>query len=451
MRAYNYFIPLILAASLMSTGCQDNAVEATAPTVAASKKDTTQSQTSIVRTPSATIAALERHIAVQGAFADILSRRAENVETLIELTEIPAPPFGEETRGKHLAELFRKAGIKDVQIDEVGNVIARRPGTSGEKTIAMVAHIDTVFPIETDVKVRKEGNLYYAPGIGDNTQGVVLMLSLIKAMAAQNMETEADILFIGNVGEEGLGDLRGVKHLYREGAENIDSMIAIDGGGQSHIVHGAVGSYRYRVTFQGRGGHSWGDFGAANPHHALARAIENFATLAPEVTSEGERSSFSVGRIGGGTSVNSIPFESWMEVDMRSGNVAKIDAIDKIFKQAVRDGLAEENAARKLGPELTVEIKPVGLRPAGKGNVNQPLVQHAIAAMESFNQTPRLSISSTDANIPISLGQPAITIGRGGISRGAHGLDESWEDKDSHIAIQIALLVLLAEAGFVAG
>ena len=451
MRAYNYFIPLILAASLMSTGCQDNAVEATAPTVAASKKVTTQSQTSIVRTPSATIAALERHIAVQGAFADILSRRAENVETLIELTEIPAPPFGEEPRGKHLAELFRKAGIKDVQIDEVGNVIARRPGTSGEKTIAMVAHIDTVFPIETDVKVRKEGNLYYAPGIGDNTQGVVLMLSLIKAMAAQNMETEADILFIGNVGEEGLGDLRGVKHLYREGAENIDSMIAIDGGGQSHIVHGAVGSYRYRVTFQGRGGHSWGDFGAANPHHALARAIENFATLAPEVTSEGERSSFSVGRIGGGTSVNSIPFESWMEVDMRSGNVAKIDAIDKIFKQAVRDGLAEENAARKIGPELTVDIKSVGLRPAGKGDENAPLVQHAKAAMESFGFTPRLAISSTDANIPISLGKPAITIGRGGISRGAHGLDESWEDKDSHIAIQIALLVLLAEAGFVAG
>jgi len=449
MNSHKYIMGLIFAAGLMTSGCQEKSVEASPPTPIASNADARDTQTKIIRTPAANVSALERHPKVQAAFANILSHREENIETLIDLTEIPAPPFGEEKRGMRIAELFEAAGLDDVTIDEVGNVIARRPGTAGGKTIAMVAHIDTVFPIETDVKVRKEGNVYYAPGIGDNTQGVVLMLSIIKAMAAQNIETEADILFIGNVGEEGLGDLRGVKHLYRDGAENIDSMIAIDGGGAGRLIHGAVGSYRYRVTFQGRGGHSWGDFGAANPHHALARSIENFARLAPEVTSEGEKSSFSVGRIGGGTSVNSIPFESWMEVDMRSGNVAKIDAIDAIFKEAVRDGLAAENAARKIGPELTVEIKPVGLRPAGKGDENQPLVQHAKAAMESFGLTPRLSISSTDANIPISLGKPAITIGRGGISRGAHGLDESWEDRDSHVAIQIALLVLLAEAGIV--
>ena len=441
-------ISVLLTASLFAISCQDNAAQTAAPT-ATEKTNSNAPQTKLQRTPRATVAALKRHETIQAAFADILSHRQENIDTLIELTEIPAPPFGEETRGKHLAKLFKAAGLNDVEIDEVGNVIARRPGTRGEKTIAMVAHIDTVFPIETNVKVRKEGDTYYAPGIGDNTQGIVLMLSIIKAMRAQNIETEEDLLFIGNVGEEGLGDLRGVKHLYREGAEPIDSMIAIDGGGNGRLIYGAVGSYRYRVTFKGRGGHSWGDFGAANPHHALARAIENFAELAPEVTSEGERSSFSVGRIGGGTSVNSIPFESWMEVDMRSGNVDKIDAIDAIFKKAVQDGLDEENAARKLGPALSVEIKPVGLRPAGKGDPKQPLVQHAMAAMDSFGFQPQLSISSTDANIPISLGKPAITIGRGGISRGAHGLDESWQDKDSHIAIQIALLTLLAEAGFV--
>ena len=442
-------ISALFAASLFSASCQDNSTK-TGETVAAEKTSQPASQVQIQRTPRAKVAALKRHETVQAAFADILSHRQENIETLIELTEIPAPPFGEENRGIHLEKLFKAAGLADVKIDEVGNVIARRPGTSGQKTIAMVAHIDTVFPLETDVKVRKEGDTYYAPGIGDNTQGVVLMLSIIKAMRAQNIDTEADVLFIGNVGEEGLGDLRGVKHLYRDGAEPIDTMIAIDGGGNGRLVYGAVGSYRYRVTFKGRGGHSWGDFGAANPHHALARAIENFAVLAPDVTSEGERSSFSVGRIGGGTSVNSIPFESWMEVDMRSGNIEKIDAIDAIFKKAVQDGLDEENAARTHGPEISVEIKPVGLRPAGTGDPNSPLVQHAMAAMESFGLQPQLGISSTDANIPISLGKPAITIGRGGISRGAHGLDESWEDKNSHVAIQIALLTLLAEAGFVA-
>ena len=401
-------ISALFAASLISASCQDNGTK-TAETVAAEKTSQPASQVQIQRTPRAKVAALKRHETVQAAFADILSHRQENIETLIELTEIPAPPFGEETRGKHLEKLFKAAGLTDVKIDDVGNVVARRPGTSGQKTIAMIAHIDTVFPLETDVKVRKEGDTYYAPGIGDNTQGVVLMLSIIKAMRAQNIDTEADVLFIGNVGEEGLGDLRGVKHLYRDGAEPIDTMIAIDGGGNGRLVYGAVGSYRYRVTFKGRGGHSWGDFGAANPHHALARAIENFAVLAPDVTSEGERSSFSVGRIGGGTSVNSIPFESWMEVDMRSGNVEKIDAIDAIFKKAVQDGLDEENAARTHGPEISVEIKPVGLRPAGTGDPNSPLVQHAMAAMESFGLQPRLGISSTDANIPISLGKPRLS------------------------------------------
>jgi len=449
MRTYPSVLALIFTASLAFTGCNGSESKASTPAAEAPKQVIKAAPRQKSASQTSTVSDLKENALIKAAFADIVSHRKENIETLIELTEIPAPPFGEEKRAQRVAEMFKEVGLKDVRIDEVGNVIARRPGTNGTKTVAMVAHIDTVFPIETDVKVRKEGDTYYAPGIGDNTQGVVLMLSIIKAMQAQDIKTESDILFIGNVGEEGLGDLRGVKHLYREGADNIDSMIAIDGGGEDRLIYGAVGSYRYRVTFKGRGGHSWGDFGAANPHHALARSIENFARLAPEVTSEGERSSFSVGRIGGGTSVNSIPFESWMEVDMRSGDVAKIDAIDAIFKQAVRDGLAAENDARTRGPALRAEIKPVGLRPAGKGDPNQPLVQHAKAAMESFGFTPRLSISSTDANIPISLGKPAITIGRGGISRGAHGLDESWEDKDSHIAIQIALLVLLAEAGFV--
>lgn len=393
---------------------------------------------------------LKTRPAVQAAFESIESHRAENIDKLIELTEIPAPPFGEDLRGKRIAEMFREVGLIDVKTDAVGNIIARRPGKTGAKTIAMAAHIDTVFPIETDVTVRKEGDRYIAPGIGDNTRGVVLMLSLIKAMEAHNIKTDADLLFIGNVGEEGLGDLRGVKHLYRQDGPRIDALIAVDGGRQNRLIYGGVGSHRYRVTYKGRGGHSWGSFGSANPHHALGRAISLFSESASDITSEGPKSSFSVGRIGGGTSINSIAFESWMEVDMRSGDAGKLNAVDAIFQDAVEKGLEEENAARTRGPELTVEVKSVGRRPAGVAPPEQPLIQDAMAAMKGMGIEPNLRISSTDANIPISMGKAAITISRGGVTKGAHGLDESWHDKDSHVSIQLALLIVLAQAGYVA-
>ena len=386
---------------------------------------------------------------VKAAFATFKADRQKNVDDLIEITEIPAPPFGEETRGKHIAKMFKEAGISDVSIDEVGNVIARRPGIRGGKTIALLAHIDTVFPIETDVTVRKDGDTYIAPGIGDNSRGIVVMLSLIRAMNAHDIQTEADILFIGNIGEEGLGDLRGVKHLYREGAPKIDTMIAIDAGRTDSLVYGAVGSFRYRVTVKGPGGHSWSDFGDANPHHALGRIMTLFAQRAPEVTATGPRTSFSVGRIGGGTSINSIPFESWMEVDMRSVNMNKLREMDAVFKQAVTDGLAAENAARKQGESITVDVQKVGNRPAGVAPLTEPLILDAAAAMQALGITPKLSLSSTDANTPISLGLPAITIGRGGVSKGAHSFEETWTDSNSHEAIELALLVTLAQAGLV--
>ncbi len=439
------YIVLMAGAALLGA-CQ---------TVSASPAASTQSAAAMpeaLASPvyTAAIESLKAQPAVKAAFTEIESHRAENVKTLIELTEIPAPPFGEDARGQRVAELFREAGLTDVRIDEVGNVIARRPGKTGNKNIALVAHIDTVFPIETDLTVRQDGDTYYAPGIGDNSRGVIVMLSMIKAMEAHNIQTDGDLLFIGNVGEEGLGDLRGVKHLYRPGAPKIDGMIAIDGGGMNRLIYGGVGSARYRISFKGPGGHSWGAFGLANPHHALARAVNLFAERAPQVTNTGPKSSFSVGRIGGGTSINSIAFESWMEVDMRSGDVGKLADVDAVFQQAIADGLAAENKARKDGPPLIVDIEKVGDRPAGTAPLDQPLIQQAMAAMQSMDISPRLSISSTDANIPISLGQPAITISRGGVSKKAHSLDESWQDVDSHIAIQIALLIALAQAGYAA-
>ena len=287
----------------------------------------------------------------------------------------------------------------------------------------------------------------HAPGIGDNSRGLVTVLDVLRGISHAGIKTQADILIVGNVGEEGLGDLRGVKHLFRDDAPRIDALIAIDGGDAKRIVYGGVGSHRYKVTFRGPGGHSWGHFGLPNPHHALGRAISNFAITAPQVLESGPKTSYSVGRIGGGTSINSIAFESWMEVDMRSGDQNKLDEIDAIFQTAVQSALRQENMAKQRGADLTVDIERVGKRPAALGDLNSPLVQRAIAATRALGIEPSLEISSTDANLPISKGIPAVTMSRGGTSGRAHALDEWWQGDNAYVSVQIGILTLLAEAG----
>lgn len=397
--------------------------------------------------PGRRIATLAENSLVRQAMADIVSMEGQLIDDMIELNEIPAPPFGEEQRGLRFAEMLREAGLTDVSIDAEGNVIGRRPGSSGDRVVALAAHLDTVFPIETDVTVRVEGDTFYAPGIGDNTRGLVVVLAILRALQKNDITTDADVLFIGNVGEEGLGDLRGVKHLFREGGPRIDAFIAVDGGHTNRLIYGGVGSHRYRITFRGPGGHSWGAFGRANPHHALGRAIENFVIHAPEVTAEGMKTTYNVGRIGGGTSVNSIPFESWMEIDMRSGDQAKLDAIDAVLQRAVLAALEEENAARSRDDALTVDVDRIGTRPAAQGDIESDLVQSAAAAMRELGIEPDLQISSTDANHPISIGVPAITLSRGGVSKNAHAPNESWQNVDGHVGIHISLLTLLSQAG----
>lgn len=395
------------------------------------------------------ISSLEANEKVKTAFAHTVALNSRSLRDLIELTEIPAPPFAEGRRAARFAELLREAGLTDVRTDAVGNVVGRRPGRTGERVIAYSAHLDTVFPEETNVTVRVEGDTYYAPGVGDNARGLVVILGVLRAMQHAGVETEADVLFIGNVGEEGLGDLRGVKHLFREGGERIDVLIAVDGGDTNRIVWGGVGSHRYRVTFKGPGGHSWGAFGTASPHHALGRAIALFDENAPSVTSVGDKTSYNVGRIGGGTSVNSIAFESWMEVDLRSGSQEKLNDIDAVLQAAVQEALSAENAARLEGPELTVDVERIGTRPAARGETDSPLVQRAAAAMQTLGLEPDLRISSTDANHPLSLGIPAVTLSRGGNSEDAHSPAESWQNVDGHIAMQIGILTVLTEAGLV--
>ncbi len=395
------------------------------------------------------VAALRLDESVAKALEKIEADRAQNNALLVELTEIPAPPFAESERAARFAEILRQEGLSDVTIDSTGNVIGLRPGLDGRKTLAIAAHLDTVFPANTDVKVKIDGDKFTAPGIGDNTRGLVALISVLRAMNATNLQTSDNILFVGSVGEEGLGDLRGVKALFSPEGPKIDSFIAVDGGSAGRLIHGAIGSHRYRVKISGPGGHSWGRFGDANPHHALGRAMTRFTEAAVSVSEKGPKTSFNVGRIGGGTSVNSIPFESWMEVDMRSGDQKKLDEMDAVFRKAMLEGLNEENQARKSGPELTLSIEPVGKRPAGEVDPSSPLVQRAAASMESLGVVPSLQKSSTDANIPISMGVPAITVSRGGKSVGAHGFEEYWIDEDSHVGLQVLLMTVLQQADYV--
>ena len=366
---------------------------------------------------------------------------------LIELTEIPAPPFMEEVRGRRYAELLAEYGADSVWTDAAGNVIGLRRGRGGDRTIGFGGHLDTVFPEGTDVTVRQRGDTIFAPGVGDDTRGLVVVLAVLRAMEEAGIETDDDVIFVGVVGEEGLGDLRGMKELFRDPATAPDVWIDVDGGGLARLVIMGLGSYRYRVTFEGPGGHSWGAFGLANPAHALSRAVRHFQDTADTLTRSGPRTSYNVGRIGGGTSVNAIPFESWMEVDMRSVSPESLVRIEDAFLAAMDRALEEENELRRDGPPLTVEKLKIGDRPSGEGDPDAPLIQRALATTAVFGVQGQFGRSSTDSNIPISLGIPAVTIGRGGQGFGGHSPGEYWINVDGHLAIQRALLLVAAEAG----
>ena len=372
------------------------------------------------------------------------------VAEIIRLTEIPAPPFKEAARAKVFAEMLRQSGLTDTTIDAEGNVIGVRKGNGTGPLIAIAAHLDTVFPEGTDVKVKREGTRLMAPGIGDDTRGLAVLLAMVRAMNEARIATASDILFIGDVGEEGQGDLRGMKHLFQKGPyrDRIKMFISIDGaGGGDDITHGAVGSKRYRVTFKGPGGHSYGAFGIVSPAFALGNAIRKFSALTVPTT---PKTTFSVGVIGGGTSVNSIPFESWMEIDMRSESAAELAKLDKTFLALLQQAADEENATRSTaqGP-ITVDPKLIGDRPSGQTSHDSPIVQTAASVVQAVGMKPRFSFSSTDSNIPISLGIPAITVDSGGRGGRAHALDE-WIDveKTSSVkGIEAALLLLLSLAG----
>jgi len=393
------------------------------------------------------IASLAERPAIQAALRHVRENHDRIVRDQVHLTEIPAPPFGEDERGEEFARMLLEAGADSVFTDEEGNVFGVRRG-SGEGRVVVSGHLDTVFPEGTDVTVERRGDTLYAPGIGDDARGLTTVLGVLRALDAADVRTEAEIWFMGTVGEEGLGDLRGVKHLFREGGPRADAFVSVDGTELGPIVNRALGSRRYRVTFTGPGGHSWGAFGLGNPAHALGRAIHLFQQRADEFTSTGPRTSYNVGRIGGGTSINSVPFEAWMEVDMRSLEQARLMQIDSIFRSVMPVALEQANEVRRHGDPLEVETELVGDRPSGEVPPSDPLVQRAAATAEHVGAEPSLERSSTDSNTPIAAGVSAVTVGGGGEGGGAHSLDEWWMDPgDAYRGIQRVLLLTVSQAG----
>ncbi|PSL05492.1 M20/M25/M40 family metallo-hydrolase [Cecembia rubra] len=388
--------------------------------------------------------------AVKKAFDYILRIDEQTVQDMITLTEIPSPSHHEEEKGKVFAQMLRDAGADSVWTDEVGNVIGLRKGTKGQKTFLVEGHLDTVFPFGTDVTVKQRGDTLFAPGITDANRSLAIVVALLKTMVHENIRTKDDIWFAGTVGEEGLGDLKGMKYLFREGAHPLAAHIAIDGGGLEDIVNGGIGSLRYKVTFKGPGGHSYGAFGIGNPHNALAQAVVAFVPKADAFTKEGPKTTYSVSVLGGGTSVNSIPYESWMLVDMRSESQEKLQGINQLFLESIQEGLEKENAIIRRGKALTVDIEKVGDRPSGLADPDSPLIQRTMAIAKHLSgNDPVLSSGSTNSNMAFSLGIPAVTIGRGGEGGGAHSLDEWWVNKDGHLAIQQALLLILMQGGWI--
>lgn len=387
--------------------------------------------------------------AIKAAFTEIDRLNSQTIRELIQLNEIPAPPFKETERGIKYKLLLEEVGGVKVWIDSIGNVLALRKGKVGNRIVAIDGHLDTVFPEGTDVRVKQRGDTLFAPGIGDNTRGLMVVLTVLRALEKAQIQTNDDILFVATVGEEGNGDLRGVKYLFENSEIKIDSWISIDSDGTGGISNQGTGSIRYKVTVLGPGGHSWGDFGLVNPHHSLGKMINYFSDNAAQFSAVAKtKTSFNVGKIGGGTSVNSIPFESWMEVDMRSEDDESLKKMDSIFKASMQKGLEEYNSNRKTSPALTMQLDQIGFRPSGVTPTNTSLVQRSMAAIQSFGITPNLFIMSGNANWPISKGIPAVTLGWGGKSNKAHSLDEWWLDDKGTDAIKLALLTLISEAGF---
>lgn len=394
-----------------------------------------------------TAAELLRDEQVRRAFEFINAAAARFTAEHIRICEIPAPPFKEQERGRYFAARFAELGLADVHPDSEGNVIGFYRGETAGPLLVLSAHLDTVFPEGTDVTVRRVGSRFCAPGIADDVAGLAALIGLIQTMNAAQIRISGTIAFVATVGEEGEGDLRGVRHLFSEGqlAGRTSAFVSFDGPGVEYITHQALGSRRYRVTMAGPGGHSWGDFGVVNPVHALGRAVARMANYRAPVD---PRTTYNIGRIEGGESVNVIPNTAFMDIDLRSASGAELSKLEDYLLAAINHAVLDENALRAAsGQKLKSEVRMIGNRPSGETPRDAAIVRAAVEASRALGVNPILNRASTDSNIPISLGVPAITIGVGGVSGDSHRLSEWYDPTGRELGYQRALLMALGMVG----
>ena len=387
--------------------------------------------------------------AFQTACATLRAEHDRTVRDIVALTQIAAPSFQEATRAAAFLDMARAHGLQELETDAEGNVTGLRRGIGNGPLICIAAHLDTVFPPGTDLTVRREGTRLLAPGVGDDTRSLAVLLAWLRAMDAAGIQTRADILFVADVGEEGPGDLRGMRHLFLRGRykDRISAFITVDSPEMERIATGGVGSKRYRVTFNGPGGHSYGAFGLVNPMYTMADTI---ARLSQVKVPARPKTTFSASVTGGGTSINSIPNSVWTEFDLRSEAPEELDRLEQGFLALVREAVAAENAARSTRTgAVAAEIVKIGDRPAGHTDEDSDLVRLAQAAVAAHGFAPKCEASSTDANIPMSLGIPAIKIGSGGSGGRGHSLEE-WIDVEPEASLRgmsAGLAAVLAVAG----
>jgi acetylornithine deacetylase/succinyl-diaminopimelate desuccinylase-like protein len=362
----------------------------------------------------------------------------------IRLTEIPAPEFNEAQRGQLLKQLFEASGLA-VRIDELGNVIGERPGSDPSGVVLLAAHLDTVFPADTDVRVKRNGSRLQAPGISDNGAGLAGLVGVARALRESGIRTAKTIVLAGDVGEEGEGNLRGMRALVEHYGSRLSAVIAVDGPSAEHVTTQGIASRRIEVTITGPGGHSWSDFGVPNPITALSRGIVRFSGIKLPDT---PRTSYNFGVIEGGQSVNSIPASAVAKVDLRSEDDKQLTRMENALRDAMQAGARDEAYGSRSGKDsLQVSFRSLGTRPAGTLPDNSPLLQTIRDVDRFLGNRSRLERSSTDANIPLSLGIPAVAIGAGGSGGGSHTLAEWYDASDRELGLKRLFLTAVSLAG----
>ena len=386
----------------------------------------------------------------KAAAAELDAERDRINDETIRLTQIPAPPFKEGERAKAYAEMMRQNGLQEVTIDGMGNVIGVRPGRQRNLPVLVVsAHLDTVFPEGTHITVRREGTRLLAPGVGDDSRSLAVLLGFVRVMDKAGIRTPRDIVFVGDVGEEGLGDLRGIRYLFERDprAKQAAAYITIDSAGTQGITTIGVGSKRYRLSFSGPGGHSYDAFGIVNPMVSLAKVVTSLYSLP---VPKSPKTTYSASVVGGGVSVNSIPSKVFLEVDLRSVDADELAKLDYQLHAIVEHAVTEENRTRDTGKgSISVSYENIGDRPAGHTDEKSPLASGAADAVRAFGYTPKFLAVSTDANIPMSLGIPAIGIGSGASGGREHSQDEYIDvaEPDNVRGMSVGLTTVLFAAG----